>query len=50
MRGADVDVVAIMLAFAAGASIGFTQGRVFERWEFTRKGYRIDERGKLGER
>lgn len=35
-------IVSAMLAFASGVSIGFTMGRVFERWEFTRKGYRID--------
>lgn len=34
-------VVSIMLAFAAGISVGFTLGRVFERWEFVRKGYRL---------
>lgn len=33
-------VVSILLAFAAGISVGFTMGRVFERWEFVRKGYR----------
>ena len=34
-------VVGVLLAFAAGASFGFTLGRVFERWEFVRKGYRL---------
>ena len=33
--------VAVILALAAGVSLGFTLGRVFERWEFVRKGYRI---------
>jgi hypothetical protein len=37
-------VVAVMLAFAAGVSFGFTMGRVFERWEFIRKGYRLPPR------
>lgn len=43
---AGAAVVPVMLAFAAGISVGFTLGRIFERWEFTRKGYRIDGRGK----
>jgi len=34
-------MVSIMLAFAAGLSCGFTLGRLFERWEFMRKGYRL---------
>jgi hypothetical protein len=34
-------LVQAMLAFAAGLSAGFTLGRVFERWEFMRKGYRL---------
>jgi len=34
-------VASVLLAFAAGVSFGFTVGRVFERWEFIRKGYRL---------
>jgi hypothetical protein len=34
-------IVAVLLAFAAGMSFGFMQGRVFERREYTRKGYRL---------
>ncbi len=34
-------VVGVMLAFAAGSSFGFMLGRVFERMEFMRKGYRL---------
>jgi len=37
-------VVPTLLALAAGIAIGFTQGRIFERWEFTRKGYRKKRR------
>jgi hypothetical protein len=33
--------VSVLLAFTAGLSAGFTLGRVFERWEFVRKGYRL---------
>lgn len=38
-----MSVVQMMLAFAAGLSVGFTLGRFFERWEYHRKGYRIDD-------
>ncbi len=34
-----------MLAFAAGVSVGFTLGRLFERLEYTRRGYRLSKRG-----
>ena len=37
-------VTAVLLAFAAGLSCGFTMGRFFERGEFTRKGYRLPKR------
>jgi len=42
---ASADVVAVLLAFAAGVSVGFMQGRVFERREFFRKGYRLRRNG-----
>lgn len=38
-------VAEVLLAFAAGTSVGFTLGRVFERWEFVRRGYRLPRRG-----
>lgn len=41
-------MVKILLALASGVSIGFTLGRVFERWEFVRKGYRIPRKGDDG--
>jgi hypothetical protein len=33
--------VSVLLGFASGVSVGFILGRVFERWEFLRKGYRL---------
>jgi ABC-type nitrate/sulfonate/bicarbonate transport system permease component len=33
---------AVLLAFAAGTSMGFTLGRLFERMEWTKKGWRKD--------
>lgn len=35
-----MDVVAVLLAFAAGVSVGFTQGRVFERIQWSKKGWK----------
>ena len=40
-NSSGITVVTVMLAFAAGVSVGFTMGRFFERMEFVRKGYRL---------
>jgi len=41
-----VTTLTAFLAFAAGLSCGFILGRVFERLEFTRKGYRLPKENK----
>lgn len=35
-----MDTVGILLSFAAGLSVGFTLGRVFERIQWDKKGWK----------
>ena len=36
-----MEVVGVLLGFASGISVGFTLGRVFERIQWSKKGWKL---------